>query len=197
MIDNDLILDAYAHGLFPMADSRDAPAAYWVDPPMRGVIPLDAFNIPRSLKKALADHCCHITVNRSFDAVIAACAESPRADGKGTWINPLIEEIFSSLHKAGHAHSIEVRDKDDRLVGGLYGLAQGGCFNGESMFSLQPNASKIALVYLVGRLKERNFTLLDTQFINDHLLQFGCIEIPRADYLQRLEKALRQDVCFI
>ena len=157
---------------------------------MRGIIPLDSFNIPRSLKKFMADCPYSVTINRTFPDVIAACAETPRGDGKGTWINHMIEHIFLEMHRAGHAHSVEVWD-GDRLVGGLYGLSQGGCFNGESMFSCAENASKIALVYLVERMKEHGLTLLDTQFINPHLEQFGCIEIPQAEYLQKLDEALK------
>lgn len=190
------LLDAYADGIFPMADARDDVDVYWVEPKMRGVIPLDAFNIPKTLKKFMATCNYTVTINQNFAAVIAACAQSPRGDGQGTWINHQIESWFNMLHGAGYAHSIEVWDSDKNLIGGLYGLAQGGCFNGESMFSKRDNASKIALVYLVARLKERQFTLLDTQFINDHLKQFGCIEMPQAEYLKQLDVALGLHVQF-
>lgn len=190
------ILDAYAQGIFPMADARDDSDTYWVEPQMRGIIPLDNFNTPRSLKKFMVNCDYTITINRAFDHVIKACAENPRGDDKGTWINNDIENWFSCLHHAGHAHSIEVWDKND-LVGGLYGLAQGGCFNGESMFSCAENASKIALVHLVNHLNNKGFTLLDTQFINDHLKQFGCIEISQDEYLVQLNTALEQNVKFI
>lgn len=190
------ILDAYAHGIFPMADARDDSETYWVEPKMRGIIPLDGFNIPRSLKKFML-HCDYtFTINRAFDHVIKACADIPRGDGNGTWINNDIENWFSCLHHAGYAHSIEVWDTENNLIGGLYGLAQGGCFNGESMFSTKENASKIALVHLVAHLKNKGFSLLDTQFTNDHLKQFGCIEIPQEEYLALLNKALTQDAQF-
>ena len=193
----NLLLDAYAQGAFPMADARDDADTYWVDPPMRGIIPLDTFQCPRSLKKFIKTCNYNITFDNAFHAVIAACANVPRGDGQGTWINQEIEHWFNALHDAGHAHSVEVWDNDGDLVGGLYGLAQGGCFNGESMFSTKTNASKMAMVALVERLKSRGFTVLDTQFINDHLKQFGCIEIPKDDYLQMLATALNQtDVAF-
>lgn len=192
----EMMLDAYAKGYFPMADTRESTEAFWVDPPMRGIIPLETFNIPRSLRKFMKDCPYHVTFDQAFEDVIAACAEIPRDAESGTWINPLIERLFNDLHHAGHAHSIEVWDDKNNLIGGLYGLAQGGCFNGESMFSTKENASKVALVTLVNHMKDKGFTLLDTQFVNDHLLQFGCIEIPRDDYLMLLAKALKQNVSF-
>lgn len=191
------LLDAYGDGVFPMADARDDKHVYWVEPKMRGVIPLDVFNIPKTLKKFMATCDYTVTINQNFASVIAACAQSPRGDGQGTWINHQIESWFNMVHGAGYAHSVEVWDDDKNLIGGLYGLAQGGCFNGESMFSRAENASKIALVHLVARLKERQFTLLDTQFINDHLKQFGCIEIPQAEYLKQLDSALGLHVSFV
>ena len=171
---NDLsaLLDAYTVGIFPMADHRDAADYYFVEPKMRGIIPLDQFNIPRSLQKFMKECDYTVTINQAFSQVIAACAEIPRNHETNTWINHQIEGWFNQLHAQGYAHSIEVWDGDE-LIGGLYGLAQGGCFNGESMFSKRENASKIALVHLVERLKYKEFTLLDTQFINDHLKQFG------------------------
>ena len=178
-----------------MADAREDDETYWVEPRMRGIIPLDNFNIPRSLKKFMTSCDYEVTFNKSFADVIAACAETPRGDGQGTWINKEIEFAFHHLHHLGHAHSVEVWN-GKKLIGGLYGLAQGGCFNGESMFSRAPNASKIALVHLVHHLNDRGFTLLDTQFINDHLKQFGCIEIPQDEYLIQLNNALKQDIQF-
>ncbi|PCI01825.1 MAG: leucyl/phenylalanyl-tRNA--protein transferase [Alphaproteobacteria bacterium] len=186
----DALLNAYANGIFPMADARDAGETYWVEPEQRGIIPLDTFNIPRSLQKFIKSCDYSVTINADFAGVIAACASSPRGDEKGTWINHDIETWFLALHKAGHAHSIEVWSAEKILIGGLYGLAQGACFCGESMFSRETNASKIALVELVKHLKDKKFTLLDTQFINDHLKQFGCVEIPQEEYLKKLEKAL-------
>lgn len=189
------LLEAYSIGVFPMADTRDAQETYWVEPRLRGIIPLDQFNVPRSLKKFM-DTCPYtVTINKCFDRVINACAETPRSHETNTWINAEIETAFNELHEKGYAHSVEVWD-GDILIGGLYGLAQGACFNGESMFSRQANASKIALVHLVERLKDKGFTLLDTQFINDHLKQFGCIEIPQAEYLKLLQHALEKHVSF-
>ena len=193
----DQILDAYAAGIFPMADARDDKDTYWVEPNTRGIIPLDQFNIPRSLKKFMATCDYKVTINRAFADVIAACAETPRGDGQGTWINHDIEFVFLQLHHKGYAHSIEVWSEDDELIGGLYGLAQGGCFNGESMFSRAPNASKIALIHLVERLRYKGYSLLDTQFTNDHLKQFGCIDIPQEEYLELLDSALKMHVSFI
>jgi leucyl/phenylalanyl-tRNA--protein transferase len=190
------ILDAYAAGIFPMADSRDAKTCYFIEPKKRGIIPLDHFNIPRSLQKFMADCPYQVTINKDFASVIAQCAEIPRHHESTTWINHQIEGWFNTLHNAGYAHSIEVWDEDN-LVGGLYGLAQGGCFNGESMFSHADNASKIALVHLVERLRYKGFTLLDTQFVNDHLKQFGCIDIPQAEYMDLLDDALKLHVSFV
>lgn len=190
------ILKAYAHGYFPMADGRDEEETYWVDPPMRGIIPLDDFNNPRSLQKFMDISDYKVTFDQAFADVIAACADIPRDHEKGTWINKEIELWFLALHHEGIAHSVEVWDADGVLIGGLYGLAQGGCFNGESMFSRKTNASKTALVALVERLNAKGFTLLDTQFVNDHLKQFGCIEIPKKDYINLLDQALNQDVRF-
>jgi leucyl/phenylalanyl-tRNA--protein transferase len=194
---NDLtaLLDAYAVGVFPMADHRSAEDCYFIEPKIRGIIPLNDFNIPRSLQKFMRRCDYKVTVNKAFDQVIAACAETPRSHEKTTWINHQIEGWFNQFHAQGYAHSVEVWD-DDKLIGGLYGLAQGGCFNGESMFSRAENASKIALVHLVERLRYKGFTLLDTQFANDHLKQFGCIEIPQAEYKDMLEHALQLHVSF-
>jgi len=191
------LLDAYAAGIFPMADARDAKTCYFVEPKERGIIPLDGFNIPKSLKKFIKGSDYKITINTAFADVIAACAQTPRIHEDNTWINDQIETWFNRLHEMGYAHSVEVWDNDDTLIGGLYGLAQGGCFNGESMFSLKPNASKVALVHLVENLRYKGFTLLDTQFVNDHLMQFGCIEISQSNYQKRLDDALKLHVNFI
>ena len=196
IIDSDDILNAYSIGIFPMADARDDPDIFWVQPRMRGVIPLDNFNIPRSLKKFMKSHDYKVTINKAFAEVIQACADIPRGHEKNTWINSIIENTFLDLHEKGHAHSVEIWDEEHHLIGGLYGLAQGACFNGESMFSRKENASKIALVHLIERLRYKGFTLLDTQFINDHLLQFGAIEIPQAEYLEKLQDALKLHVSF-
>jgi leucyl/phenylalanyl-tRNA--protein transferase len=196
-IDIQTILQAYSVGIFPMSDSRNCTETYWVEPKLRGIIPLQDFNIPRSLKKFMKSCDYKVTINQAFHKVITACAEIPRSHERNTWINRDIEIAFTELHNHGYAHSIEVWDTNDHLIGGLYGLAQGGCFNGESMFSHAPNASKIALVHLIERLRYKGFTLLDTQFVNDHLKQFGCIEIPQSDYLEKLNQALSKDVSFL
>lgn len=186
------ILRAYADGIFPMADARDTGETYWVEPKTRGIIPLDErFNVPRSLKKFMADCPYTVTRDQAFADVIHACAESPRGDGKGTWINHDIERWFLHLHQHGDAHSVEIWNTDGDLIGGLYGLALNGVFFGESMFSRQTNASKVALVSLVTHLRAQGFTLLDTQFVNPHLKQFGCLEIPQANYLNLLDEALQ------
>jgi leucyl/phenylalanyl-tRNA--protein transferase len=196
MISPDDILNAYQIGIFPMADARDDADVYWVQPQMRGIIPMDAFNTPRTLKKFMATCDYTITFNNDFAGVINACAQTPRGDGKGTWINHDIEDVFNTLHDQGHAHSVEVWNENGALIGGLYGLAQGGCFNGESMFSHAPNASKIALSHLHTHLETQGFMVLDTQFINDHLKQFGCIEIPQSDYVAMMHKALEIKTSF-
>ena len=167
-----------------MADSKDASQLAWYHPERRGILPLDAFHIPKSLAKALAKNPFALTANTAFRDVITACA-----DREETWINHEIIDRYCELHEMGFAHSIESW-KDGALAGGLYGVALGGAFFGESMFSRQANASKAALVHLVSLLKERHYTLLDTQYVNDHLLQFGVIEIPREEYMQRLRHAL-------
>jgi len=191
----DDILNAYASGIFPMADARDDKNTYWVEPKMRGIIPLDTFKTPRSLKKFMGTCDYTVTFNTAFQGVIRLCADSPRIHESNTWINHQIENWFMDLHAKGYAHSVEIWNGNE-LIGGLYGLAQGGCFNGESMFSKRENASKVALVHLIERLKFKKFALLDTQFVNDHLKQFGCIEIPQADYIKRLNDALKLHVEF-
>ena len=186
----DLVLKAYAYGVFPMAKSRDDSDVFWVQPKLRGVLPLDNFHLPRSLRKRLRQGTFTITIDQDFDSVMAGCAETSetRAD---TWINDRILKLFSALHQAGGAHSIEVW-KDGALAGGLYGLAMGAAFFGESMFSRKTDASKVALTHLVGILKQGGFTLLDTQFITDHLARFDTIEISQQDYLTQLSEALTQ-----
>ena len=155
---------------------------------MRGVLPLTAFHIPRRLRRTLRAQRFEIQCDRHFDEVVLACA-APRANHPETWINPEICRVFCELHRLGHAHSVEAW-RDGRLVGGLYGLALGGAFFGESMFSTEPDASKIALVHLVARLMIGGFALLDIQFVTEHLRQFGAVEIPATVYLQRLDDAL-------
>ncbi len=177
-----------------MAKSRGDTDVFWVQPKLRGVLPLDQFHLPRSLRKRMRQDKFTITVNHDFHSVLAGCAEA--AEGRAdTWINDRIIELFGELHAAGAAHSIEVWRHDD-LVGGLYGLAMGSAFFGESMFSRETDASKIALTHLAAILKVGGYTLLDTQFITDHLKRFGAIEISQQEYLAQLREALTQRATF-
>jgi len=191
----ELILQAYAIGVFPMAEGRDDPRLFFVDPDRRGIIPLDGFHVSRSLRKTVLRRQFEVTCDRDFAATLAGCAEATerRPD---TWINREIFRLFVALHERGHAHSIEVR-RDDRLVGGLYGLRLGGAFFGESMFSRETDASKVALVHLVARLRAGGFTLLDSQFITSHLQRFGAHEIPREEYRERLQRAIATPAQFV
>lgn len=191
----DLLLRAYRLGLFPMAQSRTSRALHWLDPEDRGVLPLDKFHLPRSLRKSLRLSGLTVTADTQFAAVIAGCAAA-RENRPDTWINREIERLFTELFALGFAHSVEVHS-EDRLVGGLYGVSLGGAFFGESMFSLVTDASKIALVHLVARLRLSGFTLLDTQFITAHLARFGTIEVPRAVYHESLAEALDVPARFI
>lgn len=184
----ELVLQAYHAGVFPMADTRDDPDIMWVEPKERGVIELDAFHVPKRLARTMRKHPYRIAFNENFAAVIAACAERPE-----TWINHEIETVFNELHKMGYAHSVETYE-NDALVGGLYGIAIGGLFCGESMFSRATDASKIALAALVEHLKSRGFDLLDTQFITDHLAQFGAKTMPQEAYLRRAVVAIERGV---
>jgi leucyl/phenylalanyl-tRNA--protein transferase len=185
----DLLLRAYGAGVFPMAESRQSDRLYWLDPALRGVLPLDAgFHLPRRLKRTALSARFEVTADRDFMAVIAGCAE-PAPGRMDTWINPEIERLFRDLHLRGSAHSVETWQAG-RLVGGLYGVALGGAFFGESMFSRVTDASKVALVHLVARLRLCGFVLLDTQFLTAHLARFGAVEIPKAEYKKRLAEAL-------
>lgn len=184
----ELLLRAYSIGLFPMADSADDPELFWVEPDMRGVIPLDEFHVSRSLAKTIRQKPFDIRFDTAFDAVLAACAEAA-PDRPSTWINKKIKSLYGTLHRMGHAHSVEAWE-GDRLVGGLYGVSLGAAFFGESMFSRRTNASKICLVHLVERLRERGFRLLDTQFTTEHLKTFGAIDVPKIDYEDMLANAL-------
>jgi leucyl/phenylalanyl-tRNA---protein transferase len=185
----ELTLRAYRAGLFPMAESRRGDRLYWLDPERRGVIPLDGgFHLPRRLHRTVVSGPFSVTSDADFPAVIAGCA-APAPGREDTWINPEIEFLFLSLHRQGHAHSVEVW-QDGLLVGGLYGVVLGAAFFGESMFSRARDASKVALVHLVARLRLGGFTLLDAQFLTEHLAQFGAREIPRADYKRRLASAV-------
>ncbi|HEX8841891.1 MAG TPA: leucyl/phenylalanyl-tRNA--protein transferase [Sphingomicrobium sp.] len=183
-LDPRLLLQGYATGIFPMADSREAEDLFWVEPRNRAIIPLHQFHMSRSLRRTLRSGRFMVTGDRDFAAVIAACAERPE-----TWINAELERAMIALHGSGHAHSIEVWAGDD-LVGGLYGVKLGRAFFGESMFSRTTDASKVALAWLVARLKVGNFTLLDCQFMTDHLASLGAVSIPREDYVALLATAL-------
>jgi leucyl/phenylalanyl-tRNA--protein transferase len=185
----DLMLRAYRAGLFPMAETRRGERLYWLDPELRGILPLDGFHLPRRLRRTVFSGQFTVTCNQEFARVIANCA-APAVGREDTWINRDIERLFTALYQLGHAHSVEVR-QDGMLVGGLYGVVLGGAFFGESMFSVVRDASKVALVHLVARLRLGGFTLLDTQFVTSHLAQFGAVEVPRDAYKQLLEQAAR------
>ena len=192
-IDLDLLLKAYASGIFPMADARDDPETFWVEPKARAIIPLDNFRMSRSLRKTIRSDRFRVSADTAFAEIIAVCAEQA-GDRRETWINAEIEEAFNQLHALGHAHSIECwlpdeESGEEKLVGGLYGLAIGGAFCGESMFSRSRDASKVALAWLVARLKVGGFPLLDCQFMTDHLASLGAIEVSQEAYLDALKQA--------
>lgn len=187
----NLILNAYARGIFPMSEARDDEGLFWVDPEKRGVIPLNGFRISRSLRKTILREPYDIRIDTDFAGTIEGCA-----DRDETWINDHIFAIYLDLFDAGHAHSLEVWDGNE-LVGGVYGVALHGAFFGESMFSRRRDASKIALAYLVSRLRAGGFTLFDTQFLTDHLASLGGVEITRAAYHQRLRAALQAEASFL
>ena len=190
----DDLLACYRSGVFPMGESRDDPELYLVDPERRGVIPLDGLHVSRRLARTVRRDAFTISVDTAFDATVAACA-APAAGREETWINPPIRALYGELHARGSAHSIECR-RDGELVGGLYGVAIGGAFFGESMWSCATDASKVALVHLVARLRAGGYHLLDTQFMTDHLRQFGTEEITRAAYRRRLRAALAAEADF-
>ena len=185
------LLHAYANGLFPMAESAEASDLHWYDPEYRGILPLDEFHVPRKLRRTVRKGVFEVRVDSAFRAVMEGCA----AARPTTWINREILDIYCRLHELGHAHSVESW-KDGTLVGGLYGVSLGGAFFGESMFSLATDASKVALVHLVARLRRGGFSLLDTQFVTDHLSQFGALEIPRDDYRWLLWEATELEADF-
>jgi leucyl/phenylalanyl-tRNA--protein transferase len=192
VLDLDLLLSAYATGWFPMAV---APGVIrWYSPNPRGIIPLDTFHVPKRLARIVRSSAFEIRIDTAFDAVMRACAE--RREPEGTWIDDEILESYCALHDAGHAHSVEAW-QGERLVGGLYGVALGGAFFGESMFHRVADASKVALAALVERLRARGFVLLDTQWVTGHLAQFGACEIPRRRYLTLLKQALAVDASFV
>ncbi len=183
----DLLLQGYASGVFPMADSREAPDLFWVEPRQRAILPLAHFHMSRSLAKRLRSGEYSVTADRAFPQVLAGCA-----DREATWINPAIETAVIALHARGQAHSIEVWSCNGTLVGGLYGVRLGRAFFGESMFSRKTDASKVALAWLVARLKVGGFTLLDCQFMTGHLASLGAIDVPRKSYLVALSAALSE-----
>ncbi len=184
----EVLLKAYACGIFPMAESADDPALYWIEPDMRGIIPLAGFHVPARLARTIRATPLTVVVDRDFDAVIDGCAE-PKRDRARTWINRRIRRIYRALFERGHCHTVEVYD-GDHLVGGLYGVSLGRVFFGESMFHRARDASKIALVHLVARLIAGGYRLLDTQFVTEHLAVFGAVEVPRLRYHRLLEQAL-------
>jgi leucyl/phenylalanyl-tRNA--protein transferase len=190
----DLLLRAYATGLFPMAESAEDPELFWVDPERRGILPLETLHIPRRLKKTLRQRRFEVTADRDFLGVLRGCAQRT-PNRKSTWINAEIIRLYAALHAMGAAHSIECWH-EEHLVGGLYGVALGGAFFGESMFSRATDASKVALVHLVARLRCGGFTLLDTQFVTAHLARFGAVEISRRVYRKRLDAALETEARF-
>jgi len=190
----ELLLRAYAAGLFPMAESAEDPDLFWIDPDPRGVLPLDRFHLPRRLRRTLRSGQYEIRVDTAFEAVMRGCAEPTEMRPK-TWINDEILRLYGALHDQGYAHSVEAW-REGELAGGLYGVALRGVFFGESMFSRATDASKVALVHLVARLVKGGFRLLDTQFVTDHLRRFGAVEIPRADYHRQLERALGVEAYF-
>ena len=190
----ELLLCAYANGIFPMADDRDDPVIQWIDPHHRGIIPLDRYHISRSLKRVIRQQRFELRANTAFEAVIRNCAEC-RPDRPRTWLNEQLIELYCTLHDRQYAHSVECW-MDDRLVGGVYGLSLGSAFFGESMFSRARDASKVALVSLIERLNKGGYRLLDTQFVTDHLKRFGAIQIPRDAYIRRLKEALLVDAQF-
>jgi leucyl/phenylalanyl-tRNA--protein transferase len=184
----EVLLKAYACGIFPMAESADDPALYWIEPEKRGIIPLEGFHVPARLARTVRSDRFRIRINYDFEAVLDGCAE-PRPGRTHTWINERIRTLYRRLHDIGHCHSVEAYE-DDILAGGLYGVCLGRAFFGESMFHRSRDASKVALVHLVARLKAGGFRLLDTQFVTDHLKVFGAVEVSRRQYHKLLEAAL-------
>ena len=187
----DVLLKAYSCGIFPMAESADDPQLFWIEPQARGLLPLEHLYIPKRLARTIRQAAFDIRIDYDFPGVIEGCAE-PVPGRTSTWINHRIRGLYGDLFNMGACHTIEVWNQDNRLVGGLYGVVLGGAFFGESMFSRERDASKIALVYLCARLIYGGFIMLDTQFITDHLRQFGAIEIDRTEFQEELEKALKE-----
>ncbi len=191
----EVLLKAYACGIFPMAESADDPSFFWTEPDLRGILPLDRFHVSSRLARTVRSDQFEVTVNRDFDAVIDRCAE-PQPGRENTWINQRIRNLYRKLHERRHCHSVEVY-RDGELVGGLYGVTLGRAFFGESMFHRVRDASKVALVHLVARLHAGGFVLLDTQFVTEHLRSFGAIEVSRRQYHELLEAALSDEGNFL
>jgi leucyl/phenylalanyl-tRNA--protein transferase len=192
----EILLRAYAYGIFPMSEDKDDETLFWVDPDERGIIPINDFYTSKSLRKVIKQNRFTVTVDRAFQEVMKGCA-SPGKDRDTTWISGRIEGLYYDLYKQGNAHSVECW-YEGALVGGLYGVSLNGAFFGESMFHTMRDASKVALAHLIARLKSQGYMLLDTQFVTDHLKQFGAIEITRDEYHLRLEAALKvSDIDFI
>jgi len=191
----EMLLRAYTCGIFPMAESADDPTLFWVEPEQRGIIPLDSIKISSRLARTVRSDCFRVEINTAFARTMSECA-APRPGREDTWINKRIRDLYGALHDIGHCHSVETWDGDE-LVGGLYGVSLGGAFFGESMFHTARDASKVALVHLVARLIAGGFTLLDTQFVTEHLRSLGAIEVPRRKYRVLLEEAVevRGDFC--
>ena len=190
----EVLLRAYACGIFPMAESAEDPTLFWVEPEMRGVIPLEGFRISSRLARTVRSDAFTVTVNTVFKAVISGCA-APQPGRDDTWINKRIRDLYTGLHQIGHSHSVEVWENDD-LVGGLYGVSLGRAFFGESMFHRARDASKVALVHLVARLIAGGFALLDTQYVTEHLRSLGAVEISRRRYRTLLDKAIAGEADF-
>lgn len=189
-----VLLKAYACGIFPMAETSNDPSIFWVEPDIRGILPLNKFHIPKSLKKTMRKSSMKVFMDRDFPAVIEACSQASD-NRKETWINERIKQLYCKLHQMGFANSVEIYD-DNQLVGGLYGVRLGKVFFGESMFSRKTDASKIALTHLVNQMKKAGFKLLDTQFTTPHLERFGVIEVPKEEYLDLLQDALEGETHF-
>ena len=183
-----VLLKAYSCGIFPMAESADDPALYWIEPESRGILPLDAVHVPRRLARTIRMQGFEVRINSDFDAVIAGCAAT-RSDRQSTWINGRIRQLYGALFRQGQCHTVETWSQG-RLVGGLYGVSLGSAFFGESMFSTERDASKVALIYLVARLIYGGYTLLDTQFVTDHLRQFGTIDLGKRAFHKALKSAV-------
>lgn len=194
MLKLETVLQAYAYGIFPMAESKEDDGLFWVDPEQRGIIPLERFHVSRSLARTIKRAPFRLTVNTDFTGVVGGCAEA-KPGRENSWINAPILDLYTRLHSAGFAHSVEVW-QGEALVGGLYGVSLGGAFFGESMFSRVTGASKVALTYTVARLNAGGYCLFDTQFVTSHLQRFGAVEIPRSDYHRRLQDALPRKADF-